>query len=85
MKIQNPIGSEEQLLDCLEGVPARRREETDKKIAYVSRHINNVRRINGRKIFDPYVEGGNIYYCLGKCSETKYHYPIQYAMIEIEE
>ena len=85
MKILKPIGLEEQLLDCLEGVPARRREATDKKIAYVSRHIDKVQRINGRKIFDPYVEGGNIYYRLGKCSEIKYHYPIQYAMIEIEE
>lgn len=61
MKILNPIGSDEQLLDCLEGVPAQRREATDKKIACVSRHINKVQRINGRKIFDPYVEGGNIY------------------------
>lgn len=45
MKILNPIGSEEQLLDCFFGIPALRRAATDKKIACVSRHINKVRRI----------------------------------------
>ena len=85
MKILNPIGSEEQLLDCFFGIPALRRAATDKKIACVSRHNNKVRRINGKKIFKPYVEGGNIYYYLNKSSETKYYYPIQYATIEIEE
>ena len=33
MKILNPIGSEEQLLDCFFGIPALRRAATDKKIA----------------------------------------------------
>lgn len=49
MKILNPIGSEEQLLDCFFGIPALRRAATDKKIACVSRHINKVRRINGKR------------------------------------
>lgn len=85
MKILKPIGLEEQLLDVLEGVPAERKYATDKKIAYVSRHINKVQRINGKKIFNPYVKGEDIHFYLRKGSKTDYYYPIQYATIVVEE
>lgn len=95
MKNLKPIGLENQLEDLFNGQPEGQKKLLFDKIKQTTENINRIKKINGTPVFDPVVDGKNIYYNLTETSEnikrllpiTKkrtHYYPIQYADIEFE-
>lgn len=95
MKNLTPIGTENQLEDVLCGESNDQKQDVQSKINFVANNIDKVKKVNGKKVYNPIVSGKNIEYNLQRCprqfahllnsAERMYYYPIQYANIELEK
>ena len=93
--ILNPIGIKTQIQDALTGVSAKQNKNVALKIQFVKDNIDNIEKINGKKVYNPIADEEYITYNLQKCPEMfikalletkkrKYYYPIQYANIKLK-
>jgi len=88
-KNDKPIGIDNQIEDALEGQTPEQKAEIDKKVKRVTSNVDNITKINGKKVYDVSIdkERGDLRYNLrksGKNENQKYYYPIQYADIEYD-
>ncbi len=90
MKTTSPIGIETQLENVLFGISETEKTETENKILFVSEHVSEIVKINGKKVFNVITDGDNLCYDLSKCHRAEtdnyrvYYYPIKYANIEFK-
>ena len=76
-----PIRSANQIQDAIEGMPPS--TALDTKIQTVRENISAITRVNGSKVFAVEIDRSDIIYSLRPHAKPRYHYPIQYARIEI--
>jgi len=90
MTTTEPIGIETQIENILFGISETEKTETENKILFVSEHVSEIIKINGKKVFNVIVDGNNVCYDLSKYQRAEndnyrvYYYPIKYANIEFK-
>jgi hypothetical protein len=93
--ILNPIGIKTQIQDALTEASAKQNKNVSLKIQFVKDNIDNIEKINGKKVYNPIADEEYINYNLQKCpkmfikslletKKRKYYYPIQYANIKLK-
>ena len=82
MKVLEPISTETQIEDTLNGIV---RDFSYKKNE-IKKNIDKVKKINGKKVYNVTIDEDYLQYNLRPRKDGKliYYYPIQYANIEFE-
>lgn len=81
--VEKPIGLENQIGDAIEGPSEADLKLTTEKSGRVKQNLSSITKINGKKVYNPTIEGENIEYYL-KRGGKQYYYPIKYAEIEYQ-
>lgn len=95
MQILNPIYTDRQIFNVLEGIKPDEQKAVKNKIEIVKKQLSKITHINGSKVYHCTVIEDNIFYSLTKCpdnllhflkhtEEREYYYPIQYAKITFQ-
>jgi len=78
-----PIALELQIEHAIRGADAETLRLTGEKIAIIHRDVEKVFAVNGKKVYDVALVGDEIYFTFRRGAKTRYHYPAQYALVEL--